>query len=298
MRILVPLDGSPLAERALEPAVLLLRRTQTENTLILVRVVNPSTLIPPTLGDYSTMTATSLLDEVAAASDDYLRSVSQRELFSGLALKTMVVTGSPDEEICAVARKESVDLIAITSHGHTGLTRLTLGSVADAVARDAGIPTLIVRAEGETFPDIGRYEPLMILVPLDESALAELALGAALAIVKPLHGAIRLVEVLPEEDSSIIEHELRTQRAQTYIKGIHEYLERQGITTHWSLCWGDPAEQILAEAKRHLLDMVAIATHGRVGFDRLVYGSVTDVVLQQLQLPILVIHPQVLAAKP
>jgi nucleotide-binding universal stress UspA family protein len=291
MRILVPLDGSQLAERALEPAVHLLRHAPPPHDLILVRAITGSLSDNYLLYTYPDPHTALLLGEAAEATYDYLRQIAQRPLPRGIHVTPIVRQGDPAQIISELAQERQVDLTVLTSHGRTGIVRMALGSVAADVARLSQIPTLLVRPEGQTFPDNGRAIPLTLLVPLDGSELAETAIEPAARIAKTLRGAIRLVRVVPAAVEHPDEQRERNREAYAYLTVFHDQLEAQGIITHRSIAWGKPAEQIAAEAQRHQVDLVVIATHGRTGMERVLKGSVTEAILHSMRLPVIVTHP-------
>jgi nucleotide-binding universal stress UspA family protein len=132
-RILVALDGSELAEAVLPQAEGLARATGA--ALLLVRAVNvPATVVAATAGDAG-MVSPELLDE----------AIAQRLQARGLQVSWEVVEGEPSEALIDAARRHHCDLIAIATHGRTGLPRAVLGSVADRVVRESHLPVLLVR---------------------------------------------------------------------------------------------------------------------------------------------------------
>ncbi len=297
MRILVPLDGSPLAERALGPATQLLRAAGANGTILLVSVV-PYPYISMNLpGDYSSVIDDNVLAESARATQEYLNTITRRPEYQDLAIHAIVLSGQPAETIITQAHDHKADLIIISSHGHTGLVRLALGSVAEVVARDGRVPTLIVRADTPRLPDNTRATPLTLLVPLDGSELAENALAPAATIARMTHGAIRLLRVLPAKITALEQEQARSRAAYDYLNDIAQTLEREGpegqvpVTVHRALAWGDPAVEIAREAEQTETDIVVLATHGRVGLDRFLNGSITEEVLRHVALPIMVYHP-------
>ncbi len=105
------------------------------------------------------------------------------------------------------------------------------------------------------------------------------------------HGAIRLLRVLPAKITGLEQEQARSRKAYDYLNAIAQPLEREGVTVHRALAWGDPAVEIAREADQTETDIVVLATHGRVGLDRFLNGSITEEVLRHVALPIMVYHP-------
>ena len=142
-RILVPLDGSTLAEQALPHAIALAESFSAE--LILFRALNPiaSTLnLPPGAVKRSEEITKELTCE-------YLDQVAGRIHKSNVSIIPVIVVGRPHEEIIRFAESESVDLVVMCTRGHSGVSRWLMGSVADRVARSIVIPVLLVRTQKE-----------------------------------------------------------------------------------------------------------------------------------------------------
>jgi nucleotide-binding universal stress UspA family protein len=151
-RVLLPLDGSPLAERALEPAIAL---GGPEATYTLLRVVKPA-LLPayaPEGGRPLGREVEGLLDQIQviqkrllAEAEGHLAGVAGRLRERGLRVQTRVVV---EEQPAVAILREAADgragLIALETHGRHGLSRLFLGSVADKVVRGAAVPVLVHR---------------------------------------------------------------------------------------------------------------------------------------------------------
>lgn len=291
MKILVPLDGSPLAERALAPATELARRSRDPVAITLLRVVAYPAIDAGLEGWSPVVSGPALLDDVIEAAQDYLRATAHAPICAGIDMHTVVVIGAPAATISTQARETAADLIVMSSHGRTGFAHLALGSVTETVAREAHVPVLIVRAEGTTFPVGGRQQPLTILVPLDGTELAEAAIAPAAQVARALHGALYLLRVLPPASPEDVAHEITTHAAYAYLTTWHDRLSAAGITVHRSLGFGDVAEQIVAKAREHHADLVAIATHGRTGLARLREGSIAERVIHHTPLPALVVHP-------
>jgi nucleotide-binding universal stress UspA family protein len=140
-RILVPLDGSPLAETAL-PFVKRLAKG-TSASIVLERVVVPPTFLYAEQYIPSTF---PVLEDMEADAGDYLDEIKSGIEADGIKTLASVETGFPAETIVDAAGRFGVDLIALTTHGRTGAARTLLGSVADTVVRNATCPCLIIPA--------------------------------------------------------------------------------------------------------------------------------------------------------
>ncbi|HEY7060123.1 MAG TPA: universal stress protein [Chloroflexota bacterium] len=145
--ILVPLDGSELSEAVLPHAQALAEKLGA--TLLLVRVANVSATVMAATGPDTGMVAPDLIEEVIEDQEDegkaYLERVTQRLKDAGCQVSWQLVEGSPAHAIVETAKKNNCDLIAMATHGRSGLQRAVLGSVADAVARDSHLPVLLIR---------------------------------------------------------------------------------------------------------------------------------------------------------
>jgi nucleotide-binding universal stress UspA family protein/predicted transcriptional regulator len=151
-RLMVPLDGSPLAEAALAPAVELAAAAGADLALVRVEPWRTEGVAP--LGTVPEFVR--LEEEAAAEAQAYLDSVCRR-LPGGIEVSPYVLRGRPAETLIDFARHEHIDLIVMTTHGRGGLRRLVLGSTADAVVR-AGVPALLVRPGHETARPIAARE--------------------------------------------------------------------------------------------------------------------------------------------
>jgi nucleotide-binding universal stress UspA family protein len=137
--ILVPLDGSIVAEAALKPAVKLAREAGA--TLILLRAAEAH---PGPMGD-----VVEAQVQVMREAEEYLAAARARVTAAGVAnVEVSAWYGPPAEAIVEAARHRHADLIVMSSHGRSGVARLVLGSVAESVLRATAVPILLIRAEG------------------------------------------------------------------------------------------------------------------------------------------------------
>jgi nucleotide-binding universal stress UspA family protein len=143
-RILVPLDGSPFAERALEPAFDIARAFGCE--VVLLRVVSPEEMleVTPALATHlSHMDGFSLRHEEEAAAT-YLCQMKGRWAWREVPVRTQVVPGTPAEAIVGAAHAAAADLIVMSTHGRSAVGRIIYGSIAEAVLRGAQLPVLLI----------------------------------------------------------------------------------------------------------------------------------------------------------
>jgi nucleotide-binding universal stress UspA family protein len=146
-KILVPLDGSELAECVLPHVESIAKRCKVEEVVFL-RVTEPFRRFCDLDGCVTQQTMNSIDADNKSAAEKYLSQLAKRTRYDGVSVKPEVVTGTPAESIAEYATKNSVDLIVIATHGRSGVGRWTWGSVADRVLRSACVPVLMVRAPG------------------------------------------------------------------------------------------------------------------------------------------------------
>jgi nucleotide-binding universal stress UspA family protein len=143
-RILVPLDGSRLAEQALHHAAI--QAEQFGAAIHLLRVLGP--LPDPIMASRETVRGAEAAS--ARLAQTYLEGIATSLRERGIPTKAATVEGKPYVEIIHFAEDEGIDLIVLCTRGHSGLSRWLLGSVADRVVRGATVPVLLVQAQAES----------------------------------------------------------------------------------------------------------------------------------------------------
>jgi nucleotide-binding universal stress UspA family protein len=146
-KILVPLDGSELAECVL-PHVESIAKGCGVEEVIFLRVTEPLHQICDFGGCVSQETINSIDADNKAAAEKYLSQLIKRTRYDGVSVKPEVIIGTPAESIADYASENSADLIAIATHGRSGIGRWAWGSVADRVLRTACVPLVMVRPPG------------------------------------------------------------------------------------------------------------------------------------------------------
>jgi nucleotide-binding universal stress UspA family protein len=313
-RILVPLDGSALAEQALPRAARLVRASG--GLLMLLQVVSPPIDYAGALPQTPLVTE-QIIETGLAEADSYLSMVAKSERLAGIKIVTDDMFGAPVQDILAFARSRRVDLIVMCSHGRTGFKRWTLGSVAHQLIHQSPVPVFVLRAGEPALSRAVTTRPLCTLIALDGSPLAEAVLAPAANLVAglaaPAQGALHLTQVVKQlaataEEGFVDElNEEAEERAKKYLAAVQERSQETFKGLKLSITWSvardsDAAEAIIGMAEHGekgrgpedfgTCDLIAMATHGRGGLERLVVGSVTEKVLGATRLPVLIVRPQ------
>ena len=149
-RILLPLDGSELAEVALPYIEELAVAVKAEVILLQVVPLHYDIALAEGYTSHLDRISEEYIRHASAAARDYLNAIKEKLMKKGITAHSEVVTGSPGEKIIDCARENDVDLIVMSTHGRSGIGRWLLGSVADKVLHAADRPVLLVRASAET----------------------------------------------------------------------------------------------------------------------------------------------------
>ena len=320
-RILVSLDGSPLAESAMAVAARIAHAS--DGTIVLLRVIGVSTTYTPYVYGsdmaQSPELAQDLMDMEQENAEKYLAEIARLDILAGIQVETTVIPGSAGMSIIDTAKEEKVDLIVMSSHGETGFKRLALGSVGQYVSRHSPVPVLILQGDGSAplsaFPDPKHpLRSITALVALDGSELAEASLEPAAylvaALATPAQGTL-LLSTVANKQAGRSKHgteEFMRDEAKKYLIGIGERLQggdigKLNLVIEWSIEESKDVANALFEAAEsgkviessHEFsgcDLIAIATHGRGGLKRLMAGSVTEHVLGSTRLPMLIVRPR------
>jgi nucleotide-binding universal stress UspA family protein len=227
--------------------------------------------------------------------DRYLRRISFRLNQEGFASTSAVHEGPPAETILREAKARSSTMIALATHGRSGLERLLLGSVAEKVLQSSPVPVFLAKSF-VPFPPAGTGEPRSvrnILFPLDGSAEALSALDPILSLARREDARVQLLEV--GDPTPFPAH---WDRPDGSAKKADEILREACIPTTFEYRRGQAAEEILRFASLHDVDLIVMATHGRSGPPLWLKGSVTAHVLQHATVPMLVVRRHAAPAEP
>jgi nucleotide-binding universal stress UspA family protein len=238
----------------------------------------------------------------------YLQRVTDRLVASGLTVQSRVVVGDAAAEILTTGRQASVDLIALATHGRSGLRRWVYGSVAEKVLHITHTPLLLIRpTEEQPAPPSGLTH---VVIALDGSPVAETALPLAEALARRCSVPLvlfRVVEILPltfVDPMSMAGGNYQAildgleQAAQDYLNQVAAPLRRNDLAVEITTPMGGPAEKIVRYTHEHPGSLVVMATHGRTGMTEVVLGSVARRVVLQGNTPTLVVRPPAVGLAP
>jgi nucleotide-binding universal stress UspA family protein len=285
-RLLVPLDGSELAERALPYAQNIAKTMGSEITLFTVSIASVEQLDRP-------MKA-------------YLELKAKELQAQGIKASLAVAYGTVPDEIVGYADKNNIDLIIISTHGYSGIKRWVLGSVARKVLYGTGVQVLLIKSKA---PKVSKVELKKLMLPLDGSPFSESPIPFIRQLMKDSHAEIFLTLVCePPLVPSYGDHPINPtwekhrdevwleakKQAAEYLKKIEAVLKRQGMKVRAQVIPGElgrVAENLLQAAEKDKIDLITMATHGRSSVSRWVYGGTANRIVEQSVQPVLLIRP-------
>lgn len=285
-KILCPVNFSPGSQRALASAARLARAHDSE------LVVLHAWSLPPAISAefmYPAELVQNLADDAQRGLDAMVADVNKLgvgrvtgRLFEGSASRCIIdaIKGDP-----------AIDLIVIGTHGRTGVRRVLLGSIAEAVVRQASCPVLTIRPEGELRPFHH------VLCPVDFSPESRAAVDLAAGLAEAGGKGISLVHVV---EMPAAWGELRTFDVDLQLSRlahaqldawVHELATRVKVPVSSRVCVGRPGGELIALLdKDHTIDLVVIGNRGRTGLVRMALGSVAEKVVRHAPCPVLIAH--------
>jgi len=282
-KILVPLDGSDLAELALPYAEELANAFKSE--IILLHVSEPSE------SRYWHM------------HELYMKEVADRMKERFKRVSPVVVSGKPAEEIISYADKNKVGVIVITSHGRSGVLSWATGSIASKLLQGVDVPLLLVRAAKPKRKVTRQVLLSRILLPLDGSEAGEAAVGYIGEMMSRMESDVTLFGVIssgqhirsvgsldyihyPPEQLEMFKKE-----AEEYLDGVYRRLKRRKGTVKVTIKVGvvDVGQEILKFAEEKEVSLIAISSHGHSGIEKWVFGSIANKVVHNSRSPVLVV---------
>jgi nucleotide-binding universal stress UspA family protein len=280
--VIVPLDGSDLAERALVYGLSIADKSGAP--LLLFRSL-------PYGADEPSMTEAR----------NYLRRVAER--LTG-RVQMEVVRGRAADAIVDMTEQVLQPIIVMTTHGRGGVHRWMTGSVADKVVRLSHHPVLLVRV-GHEVPE--SLTMRRILVPLDGTPYSEQALSYAVEIARLYECELHLVRVVDTPSAyGILSRNMETaitgdildeiiagmrSEVDAYLEAKSRELAEQRINVTTRALEGYPGQTLVDYERSGLFELVVMATAGRAGFSRVVFGSVAERMLKLGRTPVMMVRP-------
>ena len=265
--LLIALDGSKNAEKVL-PVVEPLLKTG-KGSASLLQVLPPGAEGPE------------------AAAQAYLKDICARFGRKKIRCAGEVVRGDAAVAIVRAAEDRKADLVAFTSHGQGGLAQWVFGSVAQKILRGCLRPLLVVRSLENPLPKIKR-----IVVPLDGALGSEASLPHAVHLSRSYGAPIELLHVSAESGVEAGDSKLRNWhvKERKRMEAEFDQIEKSEPKIKFTRVFveGDPATRILERVEKEPASVIAMGSHGRTGFSRWMFGSVSEKVLQAAKCPVLI----------
>jgi nucleotide-binding universal stress UspA family protein len=282
-KILVPLDGSRLAEQILPYASLIAEKFAIPVELLRV---DDSGDLPASKGN------------------EYLKEIGDWAFPPNVKFHRFVEVANPTEAILRHSCDDRGILVAMATHGLSGIRGWTMGSVAYKVVHATRNPVLLIRPTEEGDPGVA-VKLGTVLVPLDGSGLADRILPHVIALAKKLSAEVSLIRayVLPPDsyivgdglymDTLARERDVFKNEIEDYLTGKSEEIRAAGVSRVSPIVsHGDAAGEIIDCARNTQNSLIAMSTHGRSGFGRWLMGSVAEKVVQYSRNPVLLIRPE------
>jgi len=280
-RILVPLDGSELAEQAISYVEQIAQKLKSE--VIFITVCLPG-------------------DPMERALTEYIERRAEKFQSLGMETRSLCIEGEPAASIIDFSGKNDVGLIVISTHGRTGVSHWPLGSIANKVVQMSHIPVFLVRSNhrGKTPADM---ELQKILVPLDGSKFSEeilpfvenlaKAMGSQVTILRAIE-TVKLPQLAAYMDREKSEKDFMAKmerEAERYLDRKKDVLKIKELKVKSVLVQGKPVETILKYVEDKSINLIALSTHGFSGITKWAYGSVAARIIESSTRPVLLVRP-------
>lgn len=297
--ILLPLDGSSLAERVLPHAVSLAGAFNSRLTLL--RVIYKS----------SDEEQNNIVNPMAwqmrkSEAEAYLKSVQSRLTDVDIKSEIKIVEGNPPQQICDFAQNEAADLIILSSHGSSGVSAWNINSTVQKVLLRAYMPVMIIRAYKEDYGSLTGLQYERLLLPLDGSKRAECILPLAKSICREQNSKVFMTHIIEEPNlprqtpvsDEIIDlvddlREINIDEAKKYLNQIKDYFSPGNVETIIESS-KKPSIAMHNIIDREQIDLVILSAHGHSGESRwpygkialnfIVYGTTPIIILQDLSI--------------
>ncbi|MFZ2097942.1 MAG: universal stress protein [Anaerolineales bacterium] len=294
-RILVPLDGSNLAEKVLPLACYLAKMLQA--TLILFHVVEKDA--PNEIHGQHHLQG---VEEAQAYLDQLAIKLSSADL-SILQDIHNVQDDGVAQTIHDHARELNADMIILCAHGKSGLRGMLFGSIAEQVIRQGTIPVLFIRPD--SMSDIEVRPIRQILLPLDGVKSHEAAIPIAVFLAAKSKAKLRLLTVVPTPqtlpfkeaitgryipNATSLSLDISAQQADNYLHMISRDLVAKEISVSGMVLRGDVTSRLVEMITTENIDLIVMATHSHVGLNARWVSSLTPNLLSKTPIPVMLVH--------
>ena len=295
--VMVPLDGSLLAECVLQHVVAIARAFDAK--VILLRVLDKK----------QASEKAQLFDLVnwqinKTGAKLYLEKISTRLQKSGLRIETVVLEGLVAESITEYALKRGVKLIILSSHGRSGLSQWGISSVTQKIIFSAPTSVLIIRAHQPATSELIEQQYTRLMVPLDGSRRAEYVMPMVTLLARFHKSRVSIVHVvktpemarqmpLAQEDLELSNRIVARNREEAirYLDQVRLQSPLEGIEVETRLLTSDNAAAALHElVGKENIDMVALSAHGYSGYNQWPYGSMVNNFILYSKVPLLIVQ--------
>jgi len=292
--ILLPLDGSALAETAVPVVAYLAEKLKAQVTLLHVIEKNA----PETIHGQK-----HLVNEEEARA--YLASLAEKYFSSEIVVHHHVHTDEVDRVSASIVQHSDEfdpELIVMCAHGQGGLRDFVVGSIAQQVIASGSVPVLLLQPEENSTPAFSGFE--RILLALDGDPAHERGYAAAVDLAQTLQARLHLIQVVPTLGTLKAKHaatgtllpattkallEIDEDAAAEYLEEKMNRLCRQNLDVTAEVERGDPARQVVQSADAQNAQLIVLGTHGKSGLNAFWSGSVAPRIVEQTRLPILLV---------
>jgi nucleotide-binding universal stress UspA family protein len=296
--IMVPTDGSGFDREAIRVALRLAEKSEAK--VRLVRVLATGSFF----GMAAAAEGTSIAAEVVRSERDRALNelyalAAECRVTANADITVDLLAGPVADVLEDYAKRHEVDLIVISTHGRSGISRMSLGSVTDSLIRHTSIPVLVVKPPTSYLNPRAGDDFKRVVVPLDGSTLAEQILPRVTQLATLEEAEITLLHILTSQSYSENGADPdatwwdKKSPAQEYLFRIAKKLRRSGALVRTDIVVSENVADAIGEfAARDSADLIAIATHGRGGLARMLRGSVADAVMHSGKTSMLVFKPE------
>jgi len=296
-KMVVLLDGSELAEVVFDYARELSGRVNVDVDLLHVCRPQDVSQLPMRRAYMERMA-----EELCAGAEEIRAKYGKDAKAQCVQARGHVVVGYPAEEIIRYIEENDIDLVMMSTHGSSGVRAWDLGEVANKVVHASRAPVWLVPAElrEEIIADV--MPERVLVVPLSGSKQSTAAIPHATEIMtrRGAEAELLLLHVVDPYSVSASVYltraaldslDERREQMKRYLEEVAQPLRESGMLVETEVLTGDPAETIIDYLKSHPTQLVVMATRGKRGLSRMVFGSVTESVIHMVKVtPLLLVE--------